>query len=163
MNSLLEFIMTDPEKIQFKNKLKQFALSLIGQRITAARESIAQAQQAANQEEKSSAGDKYETSRAMGHLQKDMHTRQLTEHAKEQATLHQINVDAIYPAATSGAFIICPGIAFFIAAGLGKQLTEGQTIYFLSPHAPLAKALEHKKTGDSIHFNSMNLPILDIY
>jgi hypothetical protein len=35
------------------------------------------AQQSANSEEKSSAGDKYETSRAMGHLEKDMHARQL--------------------------------------------------------------------------------------
>jgi len=155
--------MTAPEKIQFKNRLKLFALDLIGQRITAARESIDQAQQAANQEDKSSAGDKYETSRAMGHLQKDMHARQLAEHAKEQATLHQINVDAVYPAATSGAFISCPGVAFFIAAGLGKQTTEGQTIYFLSPQAPLARSLEHKKAGDSISFNTMNLMILDIY
>ncbi|HEX9514428.1 MAG TPA: hypothetical protein VF939_28240 [Puia sp.] len=155
--------MTDPEKIHFKNKLKQFALALIGQRITAAKESIEQAQQAANQEEKSSAGDKYETSRAMGHLQKDMHARQLAEHAKEQATLLRVNVDAVYPAATAGSFVSCKGIAFFIAAGLGKQITEGQPIYFLSPQAPLAKALEHKKGGDSIHFNSMNWLILDVY
>ena len=155
--------MTDPEKIQFKNRLKLFALDQIGRRITAARESIDQAQQAANQEEKSSAGDKYETSRAMGHLQKDMHARQLTEHAKEQASLYQINVDAVYPAATAGAFISCPGVSFFIAAGLGKQATEGQTIYFLSPQAPLARSLEHKKAGDSISFNAMNLIILDIY
>ena len=155
--------MTDPEKIQFKHKLKQFGLDLIGQRIAAAQESIDQAQQAANQEEKSSAGDKYETSRAMGHLQKDMHARQLAEHAKEQATLHRINVDTLYPTATSGAFISCPGVAFFLAAGLGKQTIEGQTIYFLSPQAPLAKASEHKKTGDSIPFNGTNLTILDVY
>lgn len=155
--------MTDPEKIQFKNRLKQFALDLIGQRISAAKESIAQAQQAANQEEKSSAGDKYETSRAMGHLQKDMHARQLAEHAKEQATLYGVNVDTLFPAATAGAFVSCPGVAFFIAAGLGKQITEGQTIYFLSPQAPLAKALEQKKAGDSIHFNSRNWLIQDVY
>jgi hypothetical protein len=155
--------MTDPEKIHFKNKLKQFALAIIGQRIAAAKEAIDQAQQAANQEEKSSAGDKYETGRAMGHLQKDMHARQLAENAKELATLHSINVDTLYPMATAGAFIGCPGIAFFIAAGLGKQIREGQTIYFLSPQAPLASQLANKKAGEIIHFNSINLPILDVY
>src|SRR5258708_28672544 len=127
--------MTDPEKIHFKNKLKQFALALIGQRITAAKESIEQAQQAANQEEKSSAGDKYETSRAMGHLQKDMHARQQAEHARELAALRAIKVDTRCTTAVPGALIQCPGIAFFIAAGLGKQLIDGRTILFLSPAA----------------------------
>src|SRR5882757_8326661 len=101
--------MTDPEKIHFKTSLKQFALAIIGLRIAAAKEAIEQAQQAANQEEKSSAGDKYETGRAMGHLQKDMHARQLAENAKELATLHSINVDTLYPAANAGAYIGCPG------------------------------------------------------
>lgn len=155
--------MTDPEKIHFKTSLKQFALAIIGQRIAAAKEAIEQAQQAANQEEKSSAGDKYETGRAMGHLQKDMHARQLAENAKELATLHSINVDSLYPAATAGAYIGCSGIAFFIAAGLGKQIFEGQTIYFLSPQAPLASQLAGKKAGEIIQFNSINLPVLAVY
>jgi hypothetical protein len=155
--------MTDPEKIHFKNGLKQFALAIIGQRISAAKDAIEQAQQAANQEEKSSAGDKYETGRAMGHLQKDMHARQMAEHAKELATLHNINVDSIYPNATAGAYVECPGTAFFIAAGLGKQVKDGQTIYFLSPQAPLAGQMANKKIGEIIRFNSTNLPILDIY
>lgn len=155
--------MTDPEKIHFKNRLKRYALVLIGQRMTSAKAMIDQAQQAANGEEKSSAGDKYETGRAMGHLQKDMHARQLAEHAKELATLHTINVDTLYPTVAAGALITCQGSSFFIAAGLGKQIVEGQTIYFLSPQAPLAGQLANKKAGELIHFNSLSLPILDVY
>jgi len=155
--------MTDPEKIHFKTGLKQFALDLIGQRISAAKEAIGQAQDAANQEEKSSAGDKYETGRAMGHLQKDMYSRQLAEHAKELATLHSIQVDVIYPTPTAGAYVECPGISFFIAAGLGKQIKDGLTIYFLSPQAPLTSQLAGKKAGEIIRFNSTNLPILTVY
>ena len=45
---------------------------MIKQRIAAATLAIENAQSAANAEEKSSAGDKYETSRAMSHLEKDM-------------------------------------------------------------------------------------------
>lgn len=155
--------MTASEKIHFKNTLKQFALTLIGQRIAAARTAIEQAQQAANQEEKSSAGDKYETARAMGHLQKDMYARQMAEYAKELAILHAVQVNTLYQTPAAGAFVSCQGIAFFMAAGLGKQMVEGQTIYFLSPQAPLAVALENKRPGDGIHFNSRNLLIVDIY
>jgi len=155
--------MDDREKIAHKLTLKQFALDLISTRIEAARQQAEQAQEAANQEEKSSAGDKYETSRAMGHLQKDMYSRQQAENARELATLHQVKADILYSSAVPGAFIQCPGIGFFIAAGLGKQQLHDQTIVFLSPAAPLAKALYHRRTGDNVLFNGRPLPIQDIF
>lgn len=155
--------MVDSEKIAYKNRLKRWALDLITQRITTSRQAIDQAQQTANQEEKSSAGDKYETGRAMGHLQKDMHARQLAESIKELAMLHAINAESLYPAAGPGAYVRCNGIAFFIAAGLGKSELEGERIYFLSPQAPLAKALQNKKPGDSFVFNNETMTILEIF
>ena len=155
--------MQDAEKTVFKARLKRWALDIITQRITAAREAIDQAQQAANQEEKSSAGDKYETGRAMGHLQKDMLSRQLAESMKELAALHSVQTDALCPTAGPGAYMQAEGIAFFIAAGLGRQQPEGQTILFLSPQAPLAKILQNKKQGDIIAFLGRNLRILEIF
>jgi hypothetical protein len=156
-------MMQDAEKTVFKARLKRWALDLITQRITAAREAIDQAQQAANQEEKSSAGDKYETSRAMGHLQKDMHARQLAEYIKELATLHSVNTDQLYTVAGPGAFVQTDHTAFFIAAGLGKQQPDGTVIYFLSPVAPLAKSLQNKKTGDAFLFSGASMIIMEIF
>jgi hypothetical protein len=155
--------MDNAEKIAFKQRLKRWALDGIVQRIAASREAIDQAQQAANQEEKSSAGDKYETGRAMGHLQKDMHARQLAESMKELAALHSVQTDLLYSAAGPGAFIRAEGVAFFIAAGLGRQQSEGQTILFLSPQAPLAKILQNKKLGDHLLFQGTNVTILEIF
>src|SRR5580693_2338076 len=97
--------MDNTEKIAFKQRLKRWALDGIGQRIAASRAAIDQAQQAANQEEKSSAGDKYETGRAMGHLQKDMHARQLAESMRELASLHAVNADTLYTIAGPGALL----------------------------------------------------------
>src|ERR1700733_11093726 len=97
--------MEDAEKIAFKTRLKRCALDLIGQRITASREAIDQAQEAANSEEKSSAGDKYETGRAMGHLQKDMHARQLAESVKELATLHAVQTEPLCHEGRTGAVL----------------------------------------------------------
>jgi len=151
------------EKIAIKNKLKQAGLALIEQRIAASRLAADQAQQAANQEEKSSAGDKYETARAMGHLQKDMHAGQLVAHLKDLASLRAVNTDIVYSSPGSGAFIQCHTFSFFIAAGLGKQLIDAQTIFFISPYAPLARLLAQKKTGDSFSFNGANVIIEAIY
>jgi len=151
------------EKIAFKNRLKHWALDHIGQRIAASGEAIDQAQQAANQEEKSSAGDKYETGRAMGHLQKDMHSRQLAESIRELASLHAVNTGLLYTVAGPGALVRGPEVAFFIAAGLGRQLWEGQTIFFLSPQAPLAGMLKDKRPGESLVFNGAPILILEIF
>lgn len=155
--------MTDPEKIQYKAQLKQFAIALIGQRIDAAKMAIGQAQEAANAEEKSSAGDKYETGRAMGHLQKDMHARQMAEQVKELSAMQLVKTDLIYPAVVPGACIQCKEVSFFLLAGMGKQSFGGQTIYFLSPQAPLAKSLLGKKPGDVFVFSNAPATILEVY
>jgi hypothetical protein len=155
--------MTDPEKLACKNKLKQWALDAISARVATAKEAMTQAQEAANSEEKSSAGDKYETGRAMGHLQKDMHARQLSESLKELAALRAIATEAICPDGRPGAFLGGDDIAFFIGPGLGKQTIEGRTVVFLSPLAPLAKLLQGKKPGDSIPFNNSTIQIREVF
>jgi len=151
------------DKIQFKNLLKDFCRRAIEQRMAAAKEAIQNAQEAANNEEKSSAGDKYETARAMGHLQKDMHARQLSEYVKEMSNLLAVNADVIYDHAAAGAFIETDQTSFFIAAGLGKQTIDGKQIFFLSPNAPLALMLQNKKQGDSFVFNKSNIVITELF
>jgi len=155
--------MTATEKIAFKSRLKQAGEVIIEQRITAAKTLIANAQEAANSEEKSSAGDKYETARAMGHLEKEMHQKQLAQQVNELALLHSVKVDVIYSTAVTGACIEWNALTFFIAAGLGKQTVEGKPIIYLSPQAPLAKGLLHKKAGDNFVFNGSAGTISDVY
>src|SRR6202000_329842 len=106
--------MTDAEKIVFKSKLKKWGLDLISQRIATANDAMQQAQQAANSEEKSSAGDKYETGRAMGHLQKDMHARQLAESLKELAALDHIVINLPCAEGMAGAVLQGQELSFFI-------------------------------------------------
>jgi hypothetical protein len=154
---------TEPEKIAFKNKLKLAGEQIIEQRIATAKALINNAQEAANNEEKSSAGDKYETARAMNQLEKEMHSKQLAQQLKELALLHEVKTDFVYDAATSGTCIECAGMIFFIAAGLGKQTIDGKLIVFLSPQAPLAKQLHHKKAGDHFVFNGMETTIETVY
>ena len=154
---------TDSEKIAFKNGLKQACQQIIEQRIVAAKTHIKEAQEAANSEEKSSAGDKYETARAMSQLEKEMHSKQLAQQLKELAMLHEVKTESIYSTPTGGACIDCREVLFFIAAGLGKQTMDGKLILFLSPQAPLAKQLQHKKAGDLFVFNGKEIVIEAIY
>lgn len=155
--------MTDKDKIAFKDALKQFCTTLVEQRIQTAKALIDNAQQAANNEEKSSAGDKYETARAMGHLEKDMHTRQMLENIKELAGLQQVTAHTLYHTVVTGAFIQCTGIAVFIAAGAGRQVFNGKAILFLSPGAPLAKLIMGKTAGHRFMFNGAENIIEEVF
>lgn len=155
--------MTREEMIAFKTSLKSAGEQVIRERIAITQSAIDSAQEAANSEDKSSAGDKYETGRAMGHLQKDMFARQQAENMKELDQLQKVNTNTIYTTAQTGAFVRCADHSFFIATGLGKQVVDGQQIFFLSPYAPLAKVLLHKKAGDRFVFNKAETVIIEIY
>jgi hypothetical protein len=147
----------------YKASLKRWALDHLNQRIAVANEAMQQAQEAANSEEKSSAGDKYETGRAMGHLQKDMHARQLAELVRELAALHAVNVDEHCVEGRRGAVLRMDSMDLFIGIGLGKQTIGGRTVVFLSPQAPLALTLQNKKAGDEIVFQRETLIIREIF
>jgi hypothetical protein len=155
--------MGNSEKILFKNRLKHFCLEMIEHRIAVAKRAIEDAREVTNQEEKSTVGDKYETARAMGQLEQDMYARQLAENIKEVSLLQSINTNTICSEAGAGAFIQCGELSFFIAAGLGKHVVDGTSIFFLSPNAPLARTLMHKKSGNEFVFNGVNMVIRDLY
>jgi hypothetical protein len=155
--------MTITEMIAFKDALKQTCKTLIEARIQAAIQLMNAAQEAANSEGKSSAGDKYETARAMGHLEKDLHARQLAENRKELASLSAIDTHFIAVAIGPGTYFETSKAAFFIAAGLGKQCIDGAWIFFLSPQAPLAKMLENNKIGDTFQFQGVQTSITNIF
>lgn len=121
------------------------------------------AQEAANAEEKSSAGDKYETGRAMSHLQKDMQARQLAEYMKELAALHAIEAGRIYEQVEMGSFVQCSHACFFLGTGLGKQQVDGQSVVFLSHKAPLALNMLHKKRGDTFVFNGTRIVVEEVF
>ena len=155
--------LTKEQKLERKQQLKDNCVKILEQRINTINQAIKEAQEAANGEEKSSAGDKYETSRAMGHLSQEMHSNQLEQAKQELAIINTLNTETLHDKAGFGALVICKDLAFFIALGLGTTEVNGQKIVLLSPQAPIANSLHHKKAGDSFVFNTKTTLILDVF
>lgn len=155
--------MTEIQKREYKKRLHRKCVEIIENRITTIRTTMNEAQAAANNEEKSSAGDKYETSRAMSHLEKEMHARQLSSNMKEIESLLSVDCNKLHNSAEKGSLINCETISFFIAAGLGKLTFENETVFLVSPGAPVSKILSGKKTGDTFNFNKHDYMIKDVY
>ncbi len=121
------------------------------------------AQESANESEKSSAGDKYETSRAMGQLDRDMNAKQLEEGKRELGLIMSTDIGKLYNSVTQGAVVIFNGNLFFILTGLGTIKHEGKTTVVLSPKAPLSLAMKQMKAGDSFIFNGNKFEITEVF
>ena len=151
------------DKLAHKIDVYNICVKLLIDRIDVCKLTIAAAQQASNEEEKSSAGDKFETSRAMNHLEKEMYSKQLQLNLNELAALESIKADIIYDAVRPGAYMVCKDFDVFIAAGLGKFMHNDRPVYLLSPEAPLAATLRNKRAGDGFIFNKQEEKILEVY
>ena len=155
--------MPDQQQIVFKMLLKDKCIFLIRERMDSLRMAMNVAQDASNEETKSSAGDKYETSRAMEHLEKDMYARQLAETGKEMASLMSIDCSVLYTSVSPGSFVRCENISYFILSGMGKIDIKGELIYAISPNAPVAKSLLGKKKDDFVSINNGMQQIKEVF
>ena len=153
-------LLTNQQKLEWKQQLKDACITVLQDRIKNIEQAIADAQEAARGEEKSSAGDKYETQRAMAHLNSEMNTRQLQAAKDELAVLLTLNVTTLYTQVTTGAVVVCKEFTYFIALGLGRTVINGQKITMLSPQSPLAVLLQGKIPGDAVMINEVQEEIV---
>lgn len=131
-------------------------------RIHVAKEAMQQAQQAANTEEKSSAGDKYETGRAMAHLEKEKAAAQLFEANKLKEALHKINPEITTPKTSLGSVIITDMGNYYLAISAGKLHVQNKEFLALSPASPLGAQLINRAAGDKVMFQGRTLSIISV-
>lgn len=122
---------------------------------------MAEAKSAANNDTKSSAGDKHETARAMAQLEQEKLGSQLLQTQKQLETLRKLNTQ-LSNKGEAGALLQCNNFYFFIAISLGKIIYKGKEIQVISPASPIGTALLNKKTGDSFVLNGKEYKVLAI-
>ena len=154
---------TTEEKLKWKQLLKDACAGILHERMANIEKAMLEARESANSEEKSSAGDKYETSRAMGHLAQEMQSKQLEDARQELDLINRLNITTLYNSASTGAVVICRNFIFYISLGLGQTEIESNKVLLLSPKAPIATLLNKKKKGDSFVFNGKTVEIVDVF
>ena len=109
--------------------------------------------QSRDNETKSSAGDKYETGRAMTQIELDKLKKRLFNTEQMSYFLKKINPKNKEDKARTGALIETNHGSFFISIALGKiETTKNNIIYLISPSSPLSKSMVNLKKGDSFSF-----------
>ncbi len=121
------------------------------------------AQSSANNETKSSAGDKYETGRAMMHLEKERLASQMHEVAKLKKPLEMINPEKIAEVAELGSVVFTQDRNYYISVSLGAISIEGQKFFCISPVTPIGKLMLGKASGESFQFAGKAVRIQEIW
>ncbi len=138
--------------LDFKISLFAECKRIIEEKIQFENMAINNAQNAANLETKSSAGDKYETGRAMMHIEKEKHGFQLELHQKSLQILSQIDYQSGYTEIKPGAICIINNMYYLFGVSIGNVMFQGFEFMTLSMGSPLGKILFHKKEGDFLEF-----------
>lgn len=146
---------------ELKKQILKKCLNLIEQRISTNTKILEDLSASMEGETKSSAGDKFETSRAMMQADQERY-KAIVITAK--GLRQQLSVLSLESAdlVRKGSLVITPQGKYFIAVGLGKiELSE--TIYVISNASPIGRLLIGKRAGDAIVFNGRSLEILEVY
>ncbi len=145
-----------------KPRLHARCLEIVEERLSALQSREREVQSSANNETKSSAGDKYETGRAMMHLEKERLAGQMEEVAKLKKALDQVKLSGPPESIAFGSLVVTSGANYFIAASLGEVVLDGQKFFAVSATAPIAHQLLGKKVGDSIQMAGKAWVILEV-
>ena len=115
----------------------------------------------ANNDTKSSMGDKYETGREM--LQQEINTLQMqvNEVVKQIDFLQKMPIKNAEKV-EKGALVTLENGVFYISVSLGEVEFENKKIRPISPESPLAKAMMGMKKGDGFYLNQNRFTILSI-
>ncbi|WP_025763645.1 transcription elongation factor [Dyadobacter tibetensis] len=145
-------------KVELIRQLAQ----ILDERMHHAKLAMDAAQESANEQGKSSVGDKYETARSMGQLDRDMFARQFESARQEREILNRINPHEKHHQVTLGSLVNTSSGWFFLSVSLGKTLFEKETILVVSSVSPIGGLLLGKQVGNSFMFMGKSQQILSI-
>ena len=151
------------EKTAVKEKLLAAAKTYVEGKIEAIQKSVDDLEAALKLETKCSMGDKYETGRAMLHLEFEKLAGQMEEFKKLKKTLSQIPSKKLNKTVTFGGVVKTSQANYFIAIPAGKLEVNSEEFYAVGANAPVAKALSNHSAGERVSFNGKAITIKDVF
>ncbi len=146
-----------------KKALYKLCAEAIESRIAHAKEALQLAQESANDETKSSAGDKHETGRAMAQLEAEKANAQLDQAVQLKRELEKLDPEITSEKVVVGSLVICKTSRFLLTVSAGKLDHDGFPYFAISAASPIGKLLLGKQAGDSVSFNGITHEILEVH
>jgi DNA-binding XRE family transcriptional regulator len=144
---------------ELKEMLFDHCLKYAQDRLSTIRSAMSYAVESANDDSKSSAGDKHETGRSMAQLEQEKLSGQLLEAEKLIQTLNQIERGKISPNASLGSLFITTNGNYYLSVSAGKLLINNITYFAVSPLSPIGVVLMQQKINSAFIFNGKEFSI----
>jgi hypothetical protein len=149
---------------EFKSAVYQTAINQLKQKAALLAEERKNIIESILEEEKNSAGDKYETSRET--MTQDLNS---LEHQIKQSSL---DLEELYrlqtikdtpPTVQEGALVQLGSDWFLLAVSVGQIKVGDKQVFLLSKNSPLGELLVGKKKNDTIQFRGKLQPLSEIH
>ncbi len=148
---------------ELKSKVYQSALTLLKEKNRLLKEERNTMLEGILEETKSSAGDKFETSREM--MTQDLMTLEL-QIKQSNVDLDEIQrlqaIKETAPTVQEGSMIKLGSDWFMLAVSIGQINVGDNKVYLLSKNSPLGQLLLGKKKNDQVNFRGKNQPIEEL-
>jgi hypothetical protein len=145
-----------------KQSIHEACVRMVTERIQRAEAELRQLSEAAQEETKSSAGDKYETGREMITQEKVKWAEQLADAQKMKQALDQLKPNGKVSVIAPGAMAKTSMGTFYISVSLGKVEVDNQEWLVISPVSPIGMALMNHQAGDRIPWNNNGLVVMEV-
>lgn len=113
-------------------------------------------------EENSTAGNKFETARAMGQEELDRLNQTLNHSLREMNILSQISPDKPCDSAQLGALITTSKKSMYLSIGLGKIEIGKDTVFAISTSSPIGQQLMGKEKDGVVAFGGKKEKIVSV-
>jgi len=146
-----------------RKEVKQLVANYLQNQIQNIQNQIADLTIDAQNDAKSSAGDKHETGLAMMHLEQEKLSAKLRDLLQFETILLKLPEEKQTDKVTTGSIVKTNKGIFYVSIAIPALKVQNQIVVCISPSAPVMKLLLNKTSEDEITFNSITYKILEIY
>ena len=161
MNSLLS--LNDQAKIKLKSILLNYCFSVKKEQIEELNASLASIKEAVESNDKSSAGDKHETSRENANQTLLIYGAQRKKAMEDLMLLHMIKPDVLYDKVQTGAVVVMNELVLYIAEMSDRLTIDNVVFNIVPPNGPLLKEINGRGAGHTFTFNNRNYQIIAVF
>lgn len=116
----------------------------------------------AQNDAKSSAGDKHETGLAMMHLEQEKLNAKLTDLINHKTLVQKLPENEVTTKIGLGSLVKTDKALFYVSIAFLAFKVKNQMVMFISSPAPLMQVLLNKEVGNEVVFNNISYKILEI-
>lgn len=148
--------------MELKKRLFEACEKYVEERLSRTEAAIKDLEEALKLETKCSMGDKYETGRAMLHLEFEKLSVQHEQYRKLRKTL-RMAPQKVSEVVTFGSAVETTAANYFIAIPAGELKIGEEKFYAVGAASPIAQALSGKTVGEDVTFGGKQLQIKKIF